>query len=124
MAIRIREWKPWTKSTGPVTAKGKRKSSKNARRSARARFMNKLRRFVSSPSELHGVEVASQTQKAVEIQGLGVESNGFQAASELDATAQSGVQEQNQPDQGDILNPIPTDKPSELQAYRKFIAGL
>lgn len=28
-AERIREWKPWTQSTGPVTRKGKRKAAKN-----------------------------------------------------------------------------------------------
>lgn len=63
MAQRIREWKPWEKSTGPVTAKGKRKSSKNASRSARARFMHKLRRLVSSPSELHGAIAETERNK-------------------------------------------------------------
>ena len=52
MAVRIREWKPWEKSTGPVTAKGKRKSSKNAGRSARARFKRKLRNILAGSSEL------------------------------------------------------------------------
>jgi hypothetical protein len=50
MAIRIREWKPWTKSTGPVTAKGKRKASKNASRSARSRFERKLHNILAGPS--------------------------------------------------------------------------
>jgi hypothetical protein len=43
IAARIREWEPWKKSTGRVTAKGKRKSSKNASRSWRARFKRELR---------------------------------------------------------------------------------
>ena len=29
----IRTWKPWLKSTGPVTAKGKRRAAKNAAKS-------------------------------------------------------------------------------------------
>ena len=52
MAVRIREWKPWTKSTGPVAAKGKRKASKNASRSARARFKRKIRKILAGSSGL------------------------------------------------------------------------
>jgi hypothetical protein len=39
----IRAWKPWTKSTGPVTAKGKRKVSQNARWGKRATFKRWMR---------------------------------------------------------------------------------
>jgi hypothetical protein len=31
----IRTWRPWEKSTGPVTAKGKRKAAKNAMKGTR-----------------------------------------------------------------------------------------
>jgi len=37
-ARRILEWKPWERSTGPVTSRGKRKASKNWRRSSRAQI--------------------------------------------------------------------------------------
>jgi hypothetical protein len=37
-AALIREWKPWTRSTGPVTSRGKRKASKNWKQSSRAQI--------------------------------------------------------------------------------------
>ena len=39
----IRTWRPWEKSTGPVTAAGKRKAAKNAAKSWRRQFAALLR---------------------------------------------------------------------------------
>jgi len=43
----IRRWKPWEKSTGPVTAAGKRRAAKNAAKGWRRQWAA-LRRSLSA----------------------------------------------------------------------------
>ena len=47
-AERIREWKPWTESTGPVTRRGKREAAKNWSRGGRGSFLKVLRAIRSA----------------------------------------------------------------------------
>jgi len=41
----IKRWKPWVKSTGPVTSKGKKKSSRNWKRGNRGSLLLVLRQI-------------------------------------------------------------------------------
>lgn len=52
-AQRIREWKPWQKSTGPVTEEGKAIASRN--------------RCPSDYFFFHGIEIRSDTKKGKQI---------------------------------------------------------
>jgi len=44
----IREWQPWKQSTGPVTAKGKRKSAKNWAKGSRGSLLRTIRLIKSA----------------------------------------------------------------------------
>jgi hypothetical protein len=46
-AALIREWQPWTRSTGPVTSRGKKKSAKNWKKGSRGQFLQIVRTFRS-----------------------------------------------------------------------------
>lgn len=53
-AERIREWRPWEHSTGPVTKRGKRRSAKNWARGGRGsilRIVRMIRAAVGGPAD-------------------------------------------------------------------------
>jgi len=83
MAARIRQWKPWEKSTGPVTGKGKRKASKNASRSTRAIFKRSVRNILGALSELKTNQETGQSEEASQIKGFGVVTIGSGETTEL-----------------------------------------
>jgi hypothetical protein len=73
MAEMVRQWKPWKKSTGPVTMKGKRKSSKNARRTTRAIFKRIAPNIQNTPDGLKTNNETSMSGKALQNKGLGID---------------------------------------------------
>jgi hypothetical protein len=83
MAEIVRQWKPWEKSTGPVTAKGKRKTSKNASRSTRAIFKRGVRNILKASSELETNQETSLTGEALQIKGFGIDTTGTGEITEL-----------------------------------------
>ena len=120
MAEIIRERKPWKKSTGPVTAKGKRKASKNASRSARAIFKRQLRNIRRGPSELKTHEETGQSAELLEIKGLVVNSIGSAEAAELESDSQTSMSGQTQANEDAALSQMERSRASGLQSCEEL----
>ena len=49
----IRNWQPWNKSTGAITAQGKARSSQNAYKHGLSRFKKEMQALLKQHKQLH-----------------------------------------------------------------------